>query len=90
MKIWPWQWRKAQTTGVGAQVANAERGNIATTDKTDPEKNLEIYHVSLSVLSATGQIPRCGMLLPGPHRLTSQTENAAAELDDESTRARRV
>lgn len=47
MKLWPWKWRDAKTTGVGAQVANAERGRVAVSDdKDDLEKNLEIQHVS--------------------------------------------
>jgi hypothetical protein len=45
MKIWPWQWRDAKTTGVGAQVANVERGQVPVGDEKDPEKNLEFQHV---------------------------------------------
>ena len=40
MKLWPWQWQSAVTSGVGSAVARAEQKD------TGMEKNTDIEHVS--------------------------------------------
>jgi len=40
MKLWPWQWQSAVTSGVGSAVARAEQKDPSL------EKNLDIEHVS--------------------------------------------
>ncbi len=44
MKLWPWQWRGAKTTGIGSAVARAEQ------HEAEPglEKNRDAEHVSAS------------------------------------------
>jgi hypothetical protein len=39
MKLWPWQWQSAVTSGVGSAVARAEQKDPSL------EKNLDIEHV---------------------------------------------
>lgn len=43
MKLWPWQWRGAKTTGIGSAVARAEQ------HEAEPglEKNRDVEHVSV-------------------------------------------
>jgi hypothetical protein len=40
MKLWPWQWQSAVTTGVGSAVARAEQNDPSM------EKGGDIEHVS--------------------------------------------
>lgn len=53
MKLWPWQWQSAVTSGIGSAVARAEHGEGGM------EKNTDIEHVSrtLSII-ATDRVPQ--------------------------------
>lgn len=44
MRLWPWQWHSAVTSGVGSAVARAEQKD------SDMEKEPEIEHVSFSTV----------------------------------------
>ena len=46
MKLWPWQWQSAVTSGVGSAVARAEQKDPSL------EKNLDIEHVSYKTTSS--------------------------------------
>jgi len=46
MKLWPWQWQSAVTSGVGSAVARAEQKD------TSLEKNIDIEHVSYKATSS--------------------------------------
>lgn len=46
MKLWPWQWRSAVTTGVGSAVARAEHHSA----EPGLEKKVDAEHVSPSPL----------------------------------------
>jgi hypothetical protein len=60
MKLWPWQWQAATTTGVGSAVARAEHHQLGM------EKNVDIEHVRLhcrvpqrAILMLLGRSRRC-------------------------------